>query len=78
MSEKQSILQKILGKALANVQVSVRQDKNIVNRLGINSQSILGQMISNFQFVRINQYLTILGNESIEEINEFVKSFYPG
>ena len=68
MSEKQSILQKILGKALANVQVSVRQDKNIVNRLGINSQSILGQMISNFQFVRINQYLTILGNESIEEI----------
>ena len=42
MSEKQSILQKILGKALANVQVSVRQDKNIVNRLGINSQSILG------------------------------------
>ena len=61
MSEKQNILQKILGKALANVQVSVRQDKNIVNRLGINSQSILGQMISNFQFVRINQYLTILG-----------------
>ena len=78
MSEKQNILQKILGKALANVQVSVRQEKNIVNRLGINSQSILGQMISNFQFIRINQYLTILGNESIEEINEFVKSFYPG
>lgn len=59
---------------------SNNEDKNILEKLNVNEQSVLGQMLLNVSGVIINDYLRIWGSSepNILLLNDSVKQFYTG
>ncbi len=54
-------------------------DKNLTYKeLGINEESVLGQILKNMSIIIINGYLRVLGGDYIIPFNQKVKEFYSG
>lgn len=83
MSKCWEEIEKMFLQSLNKIELkkSLKDNKNAVDKLNINEESVLGAMIVHTSGVIVNGYLRILGKDGELDIillNEIVKHFYPG